>query len=110
MSSNKPDVFQAIADPTRRAILIMLATQALPVNALVQNFDMSRPAVSKHIRVLNETGLIKITDAGRERYCSLNQQGFKEVTNWFAFFDQFWNEKLNDLETFLNQQHKTSNK
>lgn len=110
MSNNKPDVFQAFADPTRRAILIMLATQALPVNALAQNFEMSRPAVSKHIKVLNETGLIKITDAGRERYCSLNQQGFKEVTNWFAYFDQFWNEKLNNLEDFLNQKYKTENK
>ncbi|WP_345953361.1 metalloregulator ArsR/SmtB family transcription factor [Mucilaginibacter sp. PAMB04168] len=107
MFKNKPDVFQAIADPTRRAILVMLATQALPVNALAENFEMSRPAVSKHIKVLHESGLVKITDSGRERYCTLNQLGFKEVTNWFAYFDKFWNEKLNNLENFLNQQHKT---
>jgi len=107
MSKNKLDVFQAIADPTRRAILIMLATQALPVNALAGKFEMSRPAVSKHIRVLHESGLVKITDSGRERYCSLNQQGFAEVTNWFAFFDKFWNEKLNSLENLLNQEHNT---
>lgn len=110
MNINKLDVFQAIADPTRRAILLMLATQALPVNALAENFDMSRPAVSKHIKVLNESGLIKITDQGRERYCSLNQQGFKEVNNWLAYFDKFWNEKLDNLEKLLNQQHKTESK
>lgn len=108
MSKNKLDVFQAIADPTRRAILIMLATQALPVNALAGKFEMSRPAVSKHIKVLNESGLVKITDSGRERYCSLNRQGFTEVTNWFAFFDKFWNEKLSNLENLLNQ-HNTEN-
>jgi DNA-binding transcriptional ArsR family regulator len=107
MFKNKPDVFQAIADPTRRAILIMLATQALPVNALAEKFDMSRPAVSKHIKVLQESGLVSITDSGRERYCALNQAGFREVTNWFAYFDKFWNDKLNKLETFLNQQNPT---
>lgn len=108
MSKNKPDVFQAIADPTRRAILIMLATQALPVNALAGKFEMSRPAVSKHIKVLHESGLVNITDSGRERYCSLNQQGFMEVTNWFAYFDKFWTEKLDNLEKLLNQ-HNTDN-
>jgi DNA-binding transcriptional ArsR family regulator len=103
MEKHSLDVFQAIADPTRRAILVMLATQALPVNALAQNFDMSRPAVSKHIKVLHKSGLIRITDSGRERYCSLERQGFIEVTNWFAYFDKFWNEKLDNLENLLNQ-------
>jgi DNA-binding transcriptional ArsR family regulator len=104
MFKNKPDVFQAIADPTRRAILVLLAAQALPVNALADNFTMSRPAVSKHIKVLNDCGLITINDAGRERYCSLNQAGFQEVTDWVAYFDSFWKEKLSNLEKLLNQQ------
>lgn len=106
MTKNKLDVFQAIADPTRRAILVMLVTQALPINALAENFDMSRPAVSKHVKVLHESGLIQIQDSGRERYCTLNQQGFKEVTNWLAFFDQFWNQKLDNLGRLLDQDHQ----
>jgi DNA-binding transcriptional ArsR family regulator len=106
MTKNKLDVFQAIADPTRRAILMLLAVQALPVNALAEKFDISRPAVSKHIKVLDESGLIIITNAGRERHCQLNQQGFTEVTNWFAYFEKFWNQKLTNLGNLLNQQNQ----
>ncbi|WP_342647475.1 metalloregulator ArsR/SmtB family transcription factor [Mucilaginibacter sp. CSA2-8R] len=94
MLKSKSDVFPVIAYPTRRALLVMLAAQALPINALADNFTMSRPAVSKHIKVLNECGLIEIKDAGRERYCSLNQAGFQEVTNWIAYFDSFLERKI----------------
>lgn len=106
MTKNKLDVFQAIADPTRRAILIMLATQAMPINSLAENFDMSRPAVSKHVKVLHESGLIRIQESGRERYCMLNQNGFKEITNWFAFFNKYWNEKLDNLGRLLDMDNQ----
>jgi len=106
MSKKKLDVFQAIADPTRRAILILLAAQALPINALAENFDMSRPAVSKHVKVLHESGLIRIEESGRERYCMLNQNGFKEMTNWFAFFEKYWNDKLHLLSKLLDDNNQ----
>ncbi len=100
---HKPDVFQAIADPTRRAILILLAANSLTISDLVENFNVSRPAISKHVKVLDEAGLVNIKNAGRQRFCTLNQVGFKEATNWFAYFESFWNQKLSDLENLLNQ-------
>lgn len=103
---NKPDVFAAIGDPTRRHILFLLTTGALSVNMLAQNFDISRPAVSKHIKMLEETGLITIEDAGRERLCALNAVGFREVHDWLTFYEQFWNSKLKKLGDLLNKKGK----
>jgi DNA-binding transcriptional ArsR family regulator len=100
---NVLDPFQAIADPSRRQILLMLTKDKLSINSLAGNFEMSRPAVSKHVRVLNEAGLIQITDQGRERLCELREDGFDEIKNWLIFFDQFWKEKLQNLEQLLNQ-------
>jgi DNA-binding transcriptional ArsR family regulator len=97
------DPFQAIADPSRREILMLLTKDKLSINSLARNFDMSRPAVSKHVRVLYEAGLILIKDQGRERYCELKPDGFDDIKNWLIFFDQFWKEKLQNLENLLNQ-------
>ena len=101
------DPFQALADPGRRAILMLLSQDKQSINAIAGNFDISRPAVSKHVKVLYEAGLILIKDSGRERYCELNPAGFDEVKKWLEFFDQFWKNKLQNLENLLNQQHKT---
>lgn len=101
------DPFQALADPGRRAILMMLSQNRQSINAIAGNFDISRPAVSKHIKVLYEAGLVQIKDSGRERYCELNPDGFNEVKKWLDYFDQFWRTKLQNLEDLLNQQHKT---
>ena len=76
------DVFQAIADPTRRAIIDMLAGQSLNLNAVAENFDISRPAISKHIKILTECGLVVIQQQGRERYCKANLSKLKEVADW----------------------------
>jgi DNA-binding transcriptional ArsR family regulator len=100
---NVLDPFQAIADPNRRQILMMLTKEKRSINALAGNFDMSRPAVSKHVRVLHEAGLIDIHDLGRERFCELKEDGFNEVKQWLLFFDKFWNERLQNLENLLNQ-------
>jgi len=100
------DVFQAIADPSRREILQMLSKDSLTINALASNFDMSRPAVSKHIKILHTTGFISITDIGRERYCTLNQAGFDELQGFIDHFDKFWATKLKKLETLLNNKFK----
>ena len=98
------DPFHAIADPSRREILMMLTKDKLSINALAGNFDISRPAVSKHVKVLYDAGLILINDHGRERYCELKPDGFDDIKNWLVFFDQFWKEKLQNLENLLNEQ------
>lgn len=95
------DVFQAIADPTRREIIHLLARQALPLNAIADKFDISRPAISKHIRILRECGLVSIRQQGRERYCSAQLQPLQEVSAWVTQYQAFWNDKLDALGEFL---------
>ncbi|HEY9262858.1 metalloregulator ArsR/SmtB family transcription factor [Chitinophaga sp.] len=97
------DVFQVIADPSRRQMLVLLSKDSLTINALAENFDMSRPAVSKHIKILHAAGFISIRDIGRERYCTLKQDGFKDLQEWISFFDKFWISKLQKLEMLLNK-------
>ncbi|MDO6761716.1 metalloregulator ArsR/SmtB family transcription factor [Tamlana sp. 2_MG-2023] len=102
MSIPTLDAFQVIADPSRRQILDMLTKNTYNINALAENFEMSRPAVSKHIKILQSAGFISIQEIGRERHCILNQQGFNELKAWINHFDEFWNSKLQNLETILN--------
>jgi DNA-binding transcriptional ArsR family regulator len=100
------DVFQAIADPTRRAILGLLAMQALTLNAVAENFDVSRPAISKHVKVLEECGLIEIKQQGRERYCEAKLERLNEVSQWVEQYRQFWEGKLDSLEKYLDKIQK----
>lgn len=100
------DAFQVIADPSRRQILGMLTKDTYNINSLSENFDMSRPAVSKHIKILQMAGFISIQEIGRERHCILKQEGFNELKNWINHFDKFWTSKLKNLETELNKKHK----
>lgn len=97
------DAFQVIADPSRRQILHLLTKSSYNINTLAHNFEMSRPAVSKHIGILQTAGFITITGVGRERFCTLNQDGFIELRNWINHFDKFWNIKLKNLETVLKR-------
>jgi DNA-binding transcriptional ArsR family regulator len=97
------DTFQVIADPSRREMLRLLSEDSLTINSLAENFDMSRPAVSKHIKILHAAGFISITDIGRERYCTLKQDGFRELQEWISYFDKFWTSKLKKLEMLLNK-------
>ena len=96
------DVFQAIADPTRREIINLLAHQALNLNSVAENFDVSRPAISKHIKILTECGLVTIRQEGRERYCEAKLQKLNEVSDWVEQYKEFWNKKLDALENYLN--------
>ena len=96
------DVFQAIADPTRRQIIDLLAAQQLTLNGVAAHFNMSRPAISKHIRILTECGLITIHQQGRERYCHSELNKLKEVADWLKPYQQGWNARLDALEKFLN--------
>ncbi|MBV4357562.1 ArsR/SmtB family transcription factor [Pinibacter aurantiacus] len=102
MTAPALDVFQVIADPSRRQMLHLLSNESMTINALAENFDMSRPAVSKHIKIMYNAGFISITDIGRERYCTLKQDGFNELQDFINYFDKFWTSKLKKLETILN--------
>jgi DNA-binding transcriptional ArsR family regulator len=97
----KQDIFQAISDPTRRAILALIAMQALTPNAMAEKFDMSRQAVSKHIKVLHECELIKPVQAGREIYYHFNAGKMQEFDNWLAQFRKSWITQFNQLDQVL---------
>jgi DNA-binding transcriptional ArsR family regulator len=97
------DVFQAIADPTRRAIINMIAHQSLNLNSVAEQFDISRPAISKHIKILTECGLIVIKQQGRERFCEAKLEQLNEVSDWIEQYKQFWNAKLDSLEMYLEE-------
>ena len=103
MSSPRRDVFQAISDPTRRAILGLLALQSLSVNAVAENFDISRPAVSKHVKVLEECGLVHVRQEGRERFCEARLDQLAEVNAWVNQYRRFWERKFDRLEAYLDQ-------
>lgn len=96
------DVFQAIADPTRREIINLIAFQSLNLNAIAENFEISRPAISQHIKILTECGLIAIKKEGRERFCEVKFQKLKEVSKWVAQYQIFWTNKLDALEKHLS--------
>ena len=102
MATAKLDAFQVIGDPSRRKMLMLLSEDSLTINSLAENFQMSRPAVSKHVKILYGAGFISIKDVGRERYCTLQKDGFEELQAWLAYFDQFWASRLKKLENLLN--------
>ncbi|KAA5546429.1 ArsR/SmtB family transcription factor [Adhaeribacter rhizoryzae] len=95
------DVFQAIADPTRREIINLLAHQQLNLNAVAEKFNVSRPAISKHIKILTECGLIIINQQGRERYCQADLRKLQQVNQWVEQYKAFWSGKLDALGEFL---------
>jgi DNA-binding transcriptional ArsR family regulator len=95
------DVFQAIADPTRREIIGLLSKQPLNLNAVAENFDISRPAISKHIKILTECGLIIIRQEGRERFCEAKFDKLNQVSEWVEQYRIFWSDKLEALDDFL---------
>ena len=95
------DVFQAIADPTRRAIITLIALQAMTPNALAEHFDTSRQAVSKHLRILTECELVKQEHQGREIYYQLNATKMKEIDKWLEQFRKIWENRFNELDTVL---------
>lgn len=97
------DVFQAISDPTRREIIGLLSKQSLNLNSVADNFDVSRPAISKHIKILTECGLVIITQKGRERYCEAKLDKLNEVSVWVEKYKEFLNQKLDALENYLDE-------
>src|ERR1700681_767718 len=98
MATPTLDVFQVIGDPSRRKMLMLLSADSMTINSLADNFEMSRPAASKHVKILYTAGFISIRDIGRERYCTLKRDGFKKLQAWISYFDEFWTSKLKKLE------------
>ena len=99
----KRDVFNAIADPTRRSILMSLTQKPKNVNALANQFDMTRQAVSLHIKYLQECGVISIKKEGRERHCNLEVEQLTEIADWLEPFRKMWTDKLNQLDQLLGE-------
>ncbi|WP_417350987.1 ArsR/SmtB family transcription factor [Flavobacterium alkalisoli] len=101
------DVFQAIADPTRRSILVLVATQAMTAGAIASNFDTARPTVSKHLQILTECQLLKQEQNGREIYYHLNPEKMKEIADFIEPFRKMWDNRFNKLEAVMkNYQSK----
>jgi DNA-binding transcriptional ArsR family regulator len=97
------DVYQAIADPTRRAIINMIASQPHNVNSIAEKFDVSRQAISLHIQILTDCGLIAIKQQGRDRFCEARLDQLSEVSIWVDQYKQHWESKLDSLETYIEK-------
>ena len=95
------DVFQAIADPTRRAIILLIAVQAMTPNAIAEHFDTTRHAISKHLRILTECQLVKQKQSGREIYYQLNGTKLKEIDKWLEQFRKIWETRFDQLDKIL---------
>jgi len=97
------DVFQAIADPTRRQIIELVARESLNLNAIADNFKISRPAISQHIKILEECGIIKIETIGRERYCKMQPQSLVPAFLWLEQYEKQWVERIDSFEKYVNK-------
>tara|TARA_R110000868_G_scaffold4211_6_gene26459 strand:- start:5676 stop:5996 length:321 start_codon:yes stop_codon:yes gene_type:complete len=95
------DIYQAIADPTRRSILVLLASQTMTAGAIANNFDVSRPTISKHIQILNECELIESNQQGREIYYQIKIEKMKEIDKWLEQFRKIWEDRFNQLDQVL---------
>ena len=104
------DIFHAIADPNRRAIISLLANQKLTVNAVAEHFPISRPAVSRHIKILKESGLVVVRKQGRERYCEVRLDRLNEVAEWVEQSRKVWNQRLDRLDEYLGELQKKEKK
>ncbi|TRX59199.1 winged helix-turn-helix transcriptional regulator [Fulvivirga sp. M361] len=97
------DPFQAIADPTRRAILVLLTSQTMTAGAIANNFDVARPTISKHIQILNECDLIESNQQGREIFYELKVGKMKEIDQWLEQFRKIWEDRFDNLDNLLNK-------
>jgi DNA-binding transcriptional ArsR family regulator len=97
------DVFQALADPTRREIIDLLSRQPMNLNSIAEQFDVTRPAISNHIRILNECGIIVVEQVGRERVCKIQPDRLKQVSDWVGKYEKLWVQKIESFEKYLYQ-------
>jgi len=106
MQDRITQLFKAIADPTRRDIFhaLVIASSALSITQIANQFEISRQGVTKHIKTLEEAGLIHLDNKGRERFCYANAKPLKELNTWIKFYEQFWDDSFNNLDSYLNNQ------
>jgi len=97
------DVYQAIADPNRRAIIDLLAKEPLSLNGVAEHFPISRPAISKHIKILSECGLVEVHPQGRERICEVQMEKLEQVVSWIEQARQLWEGRLDRLDAYLKE-------
>ena len=97
------DVFQAVADPVRREIIDMLAQKSHNLNAVAEQFDISRPAISKHMKILEECGVVSIRQQGRERHCSIVPDNLKTISTWADQYRQLWEQRIDSFEDYVNE-------
>ena len=105
MQDNITKILKAISDPTRREIFhaLVIAATALPITHIANQFSISRQGITKHIKTLEEAGLVAISSRGRERFCDANTEPLKEVNRWLKFYEQFWNGALDNLGSYLDE-------
>ena len=108
--NTRRDIFQAIAEPTRRSIIHLISSKPVNLTTISENFDMSRQAVTLHIKLLEECGLIAIKQYGRERYCELKPERLKEVDEWISYYRTFWTKKFASLKTFIDNENQPKKK
>lgn len=102
-NTTRRDVFQAIADPTRREIIHLIAREPMNLNSIAEQFDISRPAVSQHIKILIECGIVIVQQQGRERYCKAQLKKLSEVSEWVNQYKRFWNDQFDSLDQYLKK-------
>jgi len=107
MKDNITKLFKAIADPTRRDIFhaLVIATSALSITQISNQFEMSRQGVTKHIKILKDAGLVQMEEQGRNRFCFADPKPLKEVNKWMQFYAQFWDNSLGNLESYLDKKN-----
>ena len=104
------DVFQAISDPTRREIIDLISKKSMNLNAIADHFDITRPAISNHIKILNECGIVVIEQIGRERFCKIQPDTLREVSDWIGQYQDLWEQKIDSFEKYLYQLKSKRNK
>lgn len=109
-TAQKHDVFQAIADPTRREVLKLLSVNELPISEITSHFPMSRTAIAKHLHILSEAALISGRKVGREKRYRLQPEAFAEINDWLSYFEQFWKNKLSMLQHFVENRENNEMK
>jgi DNA-binding transcriptional ArsR family regulator len=110
-TESRRDVFQAIADPTRRKIIALVSKHAgMNLGAIAEHFDISRPAISQQIKILNECGIIEIKREGRETFCSIRPRELKKISDWIEQYKGLWEDKIDRFEAYLNKMHSEKNK
>jgi DNA-binding transcriptional ArsR family regulator len=109
-TETRRDIFQAIADPTRRKIVDLISHQPMNLKSIADYFKISRPAISQQIKILNECGLVEIKREGRETFCSIQPQELKKIADWAGRYSRLWEERIDAFETYVNKLHSKKSK